>query len=129
MNMPSSSTQSFGQPAGNVADDSARAADDAAQGASRAIDEAGDRLSSKVDELRNQAAPIINRVSSQAQAAARRGIDAAKEGAQQLREKAMTATDSTVAYVKDEPVKSMLIAAATGAMLMGVITLLSRSRD
>jgi len=31
--------------------------------------------------------------------------------------------------VKDEPIKAMLIAAATGALLMGLITLLSRSRD
>jgi ElaB/YqjD/DUF883 family membrane-anchored ribosome-binding protein len=35
----------------------------------------------------------------------------------------------TVAYVKDEPIKAMLIAAATGALLMGLITLISRSRD
>jgi ElaB/YqjD/DUF883 family membrane-anchored ribosome-binding protein len=127
MNMPSSSTQSFGQPAGNVADDAASAADNAIQGTARAVDDAADRLSGKVEDLRGQATPLINRVTSQAQAAARRGMDAAREGAQQLREKAMSATDSTVAYVKDEPVKSMLIAAATGALLMGIVTLIARS--
>ena len=31
----------------------------------------------------------------------------------------MQAPDMTVAYVKDEPIKAMLIAAATGALLMG----------
>jgi ElaB/YqjD/DUF883 family membrane-anchored ribosome-binding protein len=35
----------------------------------------------------------------------------------------------TVAYVKDEPVKAMLIAAATGAVLMGLISMMGRSRD
>jgi hypothetical protein len=33
-----------------------------------------------------------------------------------------------VAYIRDEPVKAMLIAAATGAALMALINLVSRSR-
>jgi len=37
--------------------------------------------------------------------------------------------DMTVAYVNDEPIKAMLIAAATGALLMGIISMLGRSRD
>ena len=61
---------------------------------------------------------------------ARKGIEAVRDGSQQLREKAQRATDSTVAYVKDEPIKAMLIAAATGAVLMGLISMLAgRSRD
>ena len=35
----------------------------------------------------------------------------------------------TVACVKDEPIKAMLIAAATGAVLMGIVSMLGRSRD
>ena len=68
-------------------------------------------------------------MSSQAEAAARRGIEAVRDTSQQLRERAQQAPDMTVAYVKDEPIKAMLIAAATGALLMGLISLLSRSRD
>jgi ElaB/YqjD/DUF883 family membrane-anchored ribosome-binding protein len=42
----------------------------------------------------------------------------------------MSAAGSTMAYVQDEPVKGMLIAAAGGAVLMGLIALLVRpSRD
>lgn len=41
---------------------------------------------------------------------------------------AARATDSTVSYIKDEPVKAMLIAAATGAALAALMSLLSRSR-
>jgi ElaB/YqjD/DUF883 family membrane-anchored ribosome-binding protein len=52
-----------------------------------------------------------------------------RDSSQQLREKAVQASDQTVAYIKDEPVKSMLIAAATGAALMGLISLMGRSRD
>jgi len=51
-------------------------------------------------------------------------------GAEQIRQKARSASASTMAYVQNEPVKAMLIAAASGALLMGLIALLARpSRD
>ena len=129
MNMPSSTTKPFGQAATNVADEAAAAADNALKSTQRATDQAFDSLSNKVDDLRSQAAPIINRVSAKAEDAAKRGMEAVRDTTQQLREKAQLASDTTVAYVKDEPVKSMLIAAATGAVLMGLISLMGRSRD
>jgi ElaB/YqjD/DUF883 family membrane-anchored ribosome-binding protein len=61
--------------------------------------------------------------------AARRGVAAAREGSHRLMERANHATDSTVTYIRDEPVKSMLIAAAAGATLMALVGLLTRSRD
>ena len=88
-----------------------------------------DRLSDKVDSVREQAVPLINRLSSQAEIAARRGVEAVRDTSAQLREKAQAASDSTVSYIKDEPVKAMLIAAATGAALMALISLVGRSRS
>ena len=129
MNMPSSSQKTFGQPATNVADETAESADSAIRNTQRRADEAFDSLSSKVEDLRNQAGPMMNRMSSQAEAAARRGMEAMRDGSQQLRERAQRATDQTVAYVKDEPIKSMLIAAATGAVLMALVSLMGRSRN
>lgn len=129
MNMPSSTNKTFGQQATNVGDQATNAADNAAKSAQRTVDDVSDTVSNKIEDLRSQAAPLINRVSAQAEAAAKRGMEAVRDSSQQLREKALKATDSTVAYVKDEPVKSMLIAAATGAVLMGLINLLGRSRN
>lgn len=129
MNMPSSTQKTFGQPATNVADETADAADNAIRNTQRRTDEAFDSLSSKVEDLRNQAGPMMNRMSSQAEAAARRGMEAMRDGSQQLRERAQRATEETVAYVKDEPIKSMLIAAATGAVLMALVSLMGRSRN
>jgi len=129
MNMPSSTTKPFGQTATNVGDDAASAADNALKSTQRATDQAFDALSNKVDDLRSQAGPMINRMSAKAEDAAKRGMEVMRDTTQQLREKAQIAGDSTVAYVKDEPVKSMLIAAATGAVLMGLISLMGRSRD
>lgn len=129
MNMPSSTTKTFGQTATNVGDQAASAAEGAIRSTQRAADDALDSLSNKVEDLRSQAAPLINRVSAKAEDAAKRGMEVMRDGSQQLREKALRATDSTVAYVKDEPVKSMLIAAATGALLMGLVSLMGRSRN
>jgi ElaB/YqjD/DUF883 family membrane-anchored ribosome-binding protein len=129
MNMPSSTTKPFGQTPTNVADQASTAADSAIRSTQRTADEAFDALSNKVDDLRSQAAPLINRVSAKAEDAAKRGLEAMRDSSQQLREKAQLASESTVAYVKDEPVKSMLIAAATGALLMGLVSLMGRSRD
>ena len=129
MNMPSSTTKPFGQTATNVGDDAASAADNALKSTQRATDQAFDALSNKVDDLRSQAGPMINRMSAKAEDAAKRGMEVMRDTTQQLREKAQIAGDSTVAYVKDEPVKSMLIAAATGALLMGLVSLMGRSRD
>ena len=82
-----------------------------------------------MQEVRDQAAPVLNRVAEKAETLARRGLDAVKDGSQQIREKAVRASDSTVGYIRDEPVKAILIAAATGAALMALISLMTRSRD
>jgi ElaB/YqjD/DUF883 family membrane-anchored ribosome-binding protein len=52
-----------------------------------------------------------------------------RESSTQIKERALRASDATVMYIKDEPVKSMLIAAAAGAALMALVTLLARDRD
>lgn len=56
-----------------------------------------------------------------------RGADAVRDGVQQVRNKAHDLGDHAVTYIKDEPVKSVLIAAATGATLMGILSLMVRS--
>jgi len=88
-----------------------------------------DQLSDKVAEVRDQAAPVLDRVTAQAQALAKRSAQAVRETSQQLRDNAARVSDNTVGYIKDEPLKSILIAAAAGAALMALVTLLARSRD
>lgn len=66
---------------------------------------------------------------SEAEQLARRGMSAVLDGSSQLRDKAQRAQDSTVGYIKDEPFKAVLIAAATGAALMAMVALFSRSRS
>ena len=106
--------QSQAQQVQDMGDSAANTAQGAIRSTQRTADQALDRLSKKVDELRSQAGPMMNRVSAQAEDAARRGMEAMRDTSQQLRERAQQACDMTVAYVKDEPIKAMLIAAATG---------------
>ena len=46
-----------------------------------------------------------------------------------MRDKAVQVSDQTVGYIKDEPVKAVLVAAAAGAVAALLIGWLSRSRS
>jgi ElaB/YqjD/DUF883 family membrane-anchored ribosome-binding protein len=127
MNTPT--LKPFTNEASAVADQAADSASSAVRSTQNVANQAFDRLSDKIENARDQAVPLINRLSGQAETAARRGVEAVRETGAQVRERALKASDTTVAYIKDEPVKAMLIAAATGAALMALIGLLSRSRN
>lgn len=71
---------------------------------------------------------LLDRAGEQASTLAHRGLDAVREGSHQLRVGALHASDSTVSYIRHEPVKSVLFAAATGFVLMGLLMLAGRSR-
>ena len=118
----------FAHEASTIADQAADSASSAIRSTQGVANAAFDHLSNQVDNARDQAIPLINRLSSQAEAVARRGADALRDTSGQLREKATQASDATVGYIKDEPIKAMLIAAATGAALMALVSLASRSR-
>lgn len=119
--------QSFSNETTSMADHAADSASSAIRSTQNVANAALDRLANQVESARDQAVPLINRLSSQAESAARRGVDAVRDTSAQLRERAMKASDSTVGYIKDEPVKAMLIAAATGAALMALVSLVTRS--
>ena len=123
------SNKPLADQANNLAGCAADTANGALRSTQNATNAAFDRVSDKIDNAADQAAPLINRISSQASAAANRGLDAVRESSAQLKDKALRAQDQTVGYIKDEPVKAMLIAAATGAALMALIGLMSRSRN
>jgi ElaB/YqjD/DUF883 family membrane-anchored ribosome-binding protein len=113
-----------------TADDAADMADTAIRSSQRFANQALDQIADRVDSVRERANAALSSVKSETQALTKRGVDAVREGSQQLRQQALRASDSTAAYVKDEPLKSVLIAAAVGAGLMALIGLMvSRSRD
>ena len=115
---------------------SSKFSDTAAQSADQdkksTASDAGDALGSltgTVQDIRQQAGPLLDRAAEQASALAQRGVDTVRERSQQLRDKAVRASERTMKYVKDEPVKSVLIAMATGSALMALASRRSRSRE
>ncbi len=58
------------------------------------------------NSLAAQAGPMIDRAAGKASAMAHRGLDAVLDGTDQLRAKAQHASDSTVDYIRQEPVKA-----------------------
>ena len=47
----------------------------------------------------------------------------------QVRQRALQASGKAAAFARDEPMKSLLLAAAAGALLMGLVSLVVRSDD
>jgi ElaB/YqjD/DUF883 family membrane-anchored ribosome-binding protein len=121
-------TKPYAQEATQMTDNAADSATGAIRSTQNVANAAFDRLNDKVESARDQAVPFINRLSEHAESAAKRGAEAVRETSAQIREKALQAQDTTVGYIKDEPIKSMLIAAATGAALMALMSMASRSR-
>lgn len=104
------------------------AAAEASETARRATSEALGQVESAAHSLREKVEPTVARLASQAETLARRGYDAVLDGAHNARERAAQVNDRAVSYVKDEPVKAVLIAAATGAALMALVSLVRSAR-
>ena len=86
-------------------------------------------LANKGQALADKAAPFASRVAGQAQALGKQGVDKANDIAQQARKTASQATDSILSYTQENPVKALLIAAASGALLIAFLKAVTPSRD
>ncbi len=96
-----------------------RVADKAESGVESArsfANDALDKADSKVRSLRDDIKPAIDAVSSRVQDMAARGKAAAAQTRDQTRDKVNEYADRTSAYVVDQPLKSVAIAAAAGAL-------------
>jgi ElaB/YqjD/DUF883 family membrane-anchored ribosome-binding protein len=105
-------------------------ADQAAQAlmpAQQVLTHAMNGLAEPAHELGHDAAHLLNRAADQANILAQRGLVAMRESSQQLRDRARQSSESAVLYIKDKPVQAMLMAAAAGAVLMALSSLISRS--
>jgi ElaB/YqjD/DUF883 family membrane-anchored ribosome-binding protein len=81
------------------------------------------------DGLLQDSGPLITHALNEADDALQLGIKALRKSSEQLRQQAGHANQLALDYIRREPVKSVLMAAATGAVLVGVLSLLSRSNS
>ena len=87
-----------------------------------------ERASNAMNAVRDRVVPTASRLASQAEDLAQRSADALLDRGYQLRNRAVDFGDRSVRYVKDEPIKSVLIAAAVGGALIAVLALLGSRR-
>ncbi len=115
----------------NKFDSNSSPADMASELAQRSVDKAEHAISATKNAVSNTAAAVnegldnfqrssqsamIN-AASQADELARKGIEQARRAGSAIRETAQETGDRTVSYIRDQPVKSVLIAAAAGALI------------
>jgi ElaB/YqjD/DUF883 family membrane-anchored ribosome-binding protein len=74
-----------------------------------------DRAEDKVRHLRGSIDPLVDKLATQAQKLARQSLDMASEASDRAQRSMHRYADATTRYVSNEPVKSVLIAAAVGA--------------
>jgi ElaB/YqjD/DUF883 family membrane-anchored ribosome-binding protein len=106
---------------------------DVLSGADKAIDSTRDYANSALDAaqtkvrgLRDQVDPMVDMLASKAQNLARQSFDMASEARQRAQQSLNQATAATSRYVSEQPMRSVLIAAAVGA---GVALLISATRN
>ncbi len=81
------------------------------------VDRAANNMSHGIDSLRDRAAPALDRASERVAQLAERGSSMVREGSRQLRDSAGRASDQTTLYIREEPFKAVVFAAAAGAII------------
>jgi ElaB/YqjD/DUF883 family membrane-anchored ribosome-binding protein len=127
--MESSITGNLPKNGQTIADRAAGKVQDGIRDAQQTAKDAGNTLSNKIEDLRSEAGPTLSKVVGRAQSIGRQGMDAVSDAAQRARTFSANASDLVIDYTKENPVKALLIAAATGAAILGLIKVLKDSRD
>lgn len=111
-----------------IAERAADQADRAIDATQRAANGALDTLHGKVASLRTTVPELVDKAAHTLGDLTQKGMDRARETSAIVRERAHEASESTRGYIRDEPIKSVLVAAAAGAALATVLTVMARSR-
>ena len=113
-----------------------QASDDFRDGAGRAMDstlayanDALDQAEGKVRELRGSVDPMVEMLASKAQKLARQSLDMAAEAKDRAQQSLTRAADVTTRYVAEQPMRSVLIAAAVGATVAIMISMTRNKRN
>jgi ElaB/YqjD/DUF883 family membrane-anchored ribosome-binding protein len=98
-----------------ASDDILQTADKAVSSTREHANNALDKAESKVRELRGSVDPMVDMLATKAQKLARHSLDLAAEAKDRAEQSLKRAAGVTTRYVSEQPVRSILIAAAVGA--------------
>jgi ElaB/YqjD/DUF883 family membrane-anchored ribosome-binding protein len=88
---------------------------------STSYDDATERAVKAASNGMHSAGDSVDRLSGRAADLARQGGDWAREGSERVRSELSRATDNTLRKVRDDPVRTVLMAAAAGALIYAVM--------
>lgn len=111
-----------------LADEARQTANEAVETTKAYAQNAVNAAGEKVRELRRDVEPGVEQLAARVQQAVQRGLDAASSTSARAQRRLEQAADVTGRYISDQPVRSVLIAAAAGAAITALIVLASRSR-
>ena len=93
--------------------------------AQNAVNAAGE----KVRDIRRDAEPTMEQIAARVQQAVQRGLDSATKTSARAQRRIEEAAEVTGRYIADQPVRSVLLAAAAGAAITALIVLATRRSD
>jgi ElaB/YqjD/DUF883 family membrane-anchored ribosome-binding protein len=111
-----------------LADEVRQTANDAVETTRAYAQNAVNSMGEKVHDLRRDAAPNAEQLAARVQQAVQRGLDAASHTGTRAQRGFEHAADATSRYIADQPMRSVLLAAAAGAALTALIVMASRRR-
>ena len=115
--------------ASQMADDARQTANDAIDSTRAYAQNAVNAAGEKVRDMKRDFEPSVEQLAARVQQAVQRGLDAASSTSARAQRNIEKAADVTGRYISDQPVRSVLVAAAAGAAITALIVLASRRSD
>lgn len=109
-----------------LADDARQTANDAIDSTRAYAQNAVNAAGEKVRDMRREVEPTVEQLAARVQQAVQRGIDAASNSSARAQRRLEQAADVTGKYISDQPVRSVLVAAAAGAAIAALLVLATR---
>lgn len=103
--------------ASELAQRSADKADRVVAATESVVNATADAVNDGLEQLRDSGTSALTGVAAQTDALTRKGVESALRAAAALREKAQVTGDRTVGYIREQPVKAVVMAAAVGVLL------------
>lgn len=110
-------------------EEAAQAAADAGERTRGFAHDALAQAEEKIREMRQSVDPMVDMMSARAQRLARQSLDIAADARQKAQDSLSRYADVTTRYVSEQPVRSVLIAAAVGAAVALLVSSSRRRRD
>ena len=106
----------------------ADAARDGIDRANDAVDGAVTEAANKVDRVRNAVAPALKDGIDRAQSMVQQGSTFVSDTTLYARVRASELADQVVVYTQQKPVTALMLAAASGALMLSLVSMLTRRR-